>query len=67
MRPKLLTSEEFKQLMENNKVIKVEYYPEYVNTEDDYKPTEIVFYLDNNTKIEMTHLEHYISIWSYNE
>lgn len=65
MKSKQLTSEEFKQLIENNKVIKVEYYPEYVNVEDDYKPTEIVFYLDNKIKIEMTHLEHYISIWSY--
>lgn len=67
MRPKQLTSEEFKQLMENNKVIKVEYYPEYVNTEDDYKPTEIIFYLDNKIKIEITHLEHYISIWKYED
>lgn len=65
MKSKQLTSKEFKQLIENNKVIKVEYSPEYVNTEVDYKPTEITFYLDNNIKIEITNLEHYISIWAY--
>lgn len=65
MKPKQITSKEFKEIMIQHKVIKVEYYPEYVNTDDDYKPTEIIFYLNNNIKIEMTHLEHYISIWSY--